>query len=68
MEPELAELFDSFATILAAFAVFAALFAAIIGSCDPKVAEVPGAVPFLALFGIVVFIFGRAVRYHFLGY
>jgi len=67
MEPELPELFNSIATALAAFAVFAALFAAIIGSCDPKTAEVPGAVPFLAFFGIAVFIFGRAVRYHFVG-
>jgi hypothetical protein len=68
MEPELAELFDFFATVLAAFAVFAGLFAAIIGSSDPKVAEVPWAAPFLALFGVAVFIFGRAVRYHFVGY
>jgi len=68
MERELAELFDYFATLLAAFAVFAALFVAIIGSRDPKVAEVPGSVLFLALFGIVVFLVGRAVRYHFLGY
>jgi len=47
--------------------VVLALAPAIVGSCNPKVAEVPRAVPFLALFGIIVFIFGRAVRYH-LGY
>jgi len=67
MEPELAKLFDYFATALAAFAIFAAFFVAILGSSDPKVAEVPGTVPFLAFFGIAVFIFGRAVRYHFVG-
>jgi hypothetical protein len=65
---ELAELFGFFATALAAFAVFAGLFIAIIRSGDPKVAEVSWGALFLALFGIAVFIFGRAVRYHFVGY
>lgn len=65
---ELAEFFDFFATALAAFAVFAGLYVAIIGSNDPKVAQVPWAALFLALFGIAVFIFGRAVRYQFVGY
>ena len=65
---ELAELFDFIATALAAFAVFAGLFVAIIGVGDPKVVQVPWAASFLTLFGIGVFIFGRAVRYHFVGY
>jgi hypothetical protein len=68
MESELPELFDFSATALAAFAVFAGLFLAITQSSDPKVAEVPWASTFLAFFGIAVFIFGRAVRYQFLGY
>ena len=65
---ELAELFNLFATALAAFAIFAALYVAIIGSNDPKVAQVSWTAFFLTLFGIAVFIFGRAVRYHFVGY
>jgi hypothetical protein len=65
---ELAELFDFFATALAAFAVFAGLFIAIIGSNDPKVAEIPWTALFLALFGLAVFTFGHVVRYQFVGY
>jgi hypothetical protein len=64
---ELAELFDYFATAPAAFAVFAGLYIAITGSSDPKVAQVPRATLFLVLFGLAVFMFGRAVRYHFVG-
>jgi hypothetical protein len=48
---ELAAIFDLSATTLAAFAVFAGLYLAIIGSSDPKVAKVPGAALFLVLFG-----------------
>jgi Na+/citrate or Na+/malate symporter len=65
---ELAAIFDLSATTLAAFAVFAGLYLAIIGSSDPKVAKVPGAALFLVLFGTAVFVFGRAVKYHFAGY
>ena len=65
---ELAELFDFFATALATFAVFAGLFIAIIGSNDPKVAEIPWAATVLALFGLAVFTFGRVVRFHFVGH
>jgi hypothetical protein len=65
---ELAKLFDFVATLLAAFAVFAGLFIAVVGNNNPKVAEVPGAALFLALFGVAVFIFGRVVRYQFVGY
>ena len=65
---ELAELFNFAATALAAFAAFAALFLAIIGSINPKVGQVPWAAMFLVLFGAAVFIFGRAVRYYFVGY
>jgi hypothetical protein len=64
----LAELFDLSATALAAFAVFAGLYLAIIGSSDPKVAKVPSATLFLVLFGIAVFILGRAVKYQYAGY
>jgi hypothetical protein len=65
---ELAELFNLVATTLAAFAAFAALFLAIMGSNNPEVGQVPWAVMFLVLFGVAVFIFGRAVRYYFVGY
>jgi hypothetical protein len=64
---ELAELFDFSATALAAFAGFAGLYLAILGSGDPKVAKVPSATLFLVLFGIAVFVFGRAVKYFFAG-
>ena len=64
---ELAKLFDLSATALAAFAVFAGLYLAIIGSSDPKVAKVPSATLFLVLFGIAVFILGRAVKYQYAG-
>jgi hypothetical protein len=65
---ELAKHFDFVATLLAAFAVFAGLFVAVIGSNNPKDTEVPRAALFLALFGVAVFIFGRVVRYQFVGY
>jgi hypothetical protein len=65
---ELAALFNFFATSLAAFAAFAALFLAIMGSNNPKVGKVPGTAMFLVLFGLAVFIFERAVRYSFVGY
>jgi Sec-independent protein secretion pathway component TatC len=65
---ELAKYFDFVATLLAAFAVFAGLFVAVIGSNNTKVTEVPGAALLLALFGVAVFIFGRVVRYQFVGY
>jgi len=65
---ELAELFNFAATALSAFAVFAALFLAIMGSNNPKVKKVPWAAMFLVFFGVAVFIFGRVVRYYFVGY
>jgi hypothetical protein len=68
MEPASAELLDSLVTAFAAIAVFAAFFAAVIGSSDPKIAEVPPGAVRLALFGVIIFVGGRAIRYHFAGY
>jgi len=68
MEPASAELLDSLANALAAIAVFGALFAAVIGSSDPKIAEVPPGAVRLVLVGVIIFLGGRAIRYHFAGY
>jgi hypothetical protein len=68
MDPALAEVVSSIATALAATAVFAALFAAVVDTSDPHKAEVPPAVPYLAALGIIIFLAGRVLRYHFAGY
>jgi hypothetical protein len=68
MDPAFAEVLSSFASALAAIAVFGALFAAIVDTSDPHKAEVPPVVPYLAALGIVIFLAGRAVRYLVAGY
>jgi hypothetical protein len=50
-----AEFLDSLATALAAIAVFGAFFAAVIGSSDPKNAEVPRGAVRLALSSVSSF-------------
>jgi hypothetical protein len=68
MEPASVELLDYLASALAAIAVFGALFAAVTGSSDPKIAEVPPGAVRLALVGAIIFLGGLAIRYHFVGY
>ena len=68
MEPASAELLDGAATVFAVTAVFGALFAAVIGSSERKGAEVPPGAVRLALLGVIIFLGGRAIRYHFAGY
>jgi len=63
MDHALAEVLSSFASALAATAVFAALFAAVVETSDPKKAEISPAVPYLAALGIIIFLAGRALRY-----
>jgi hypothetical protein len=61
MDPELAKVLSSFADALAATAVFAALFAAVVDA--RKKAEISPGVPYLAALGITLFVAGRALRY-----
>jgi len=68
MEPASAELLDGAATVFAATAVFGVLFAAVIGSSERKGAQVPPGAVRLALLGVIIFLGGRAIRYHFAGY
>lgn len=68
MDPAFAEVVNSLTTALAAIAVFAAFFAAVVDASDPHKAEVPPAVPYLAALGIFLFLFGRVIRYVFAGY
>jgi len=65
MDLALADGFDWLTTALAATAVFGALFAAVVGSSDPKIAEVPPNAAYLACFGVLIFLVGRALRHHF---
>jgi len=68
MDAALADGLDWLADALAAIAVFGALFATVLGSSNPKIAEVPSNAPYLAFFGVVIFLVGRVLRYHFAGY
>ena len=68
MDPALAEVLNSFTTAIAMIAVFAALFAAVVDTVDARKSEVRPSVPYLAALGIVVFLFGRGIRYVFAGY
>jgi hypothetical protein len=68
MDPAFAKVLASFASALAAIAVFGALFAAVVDTSDPRKAEVPPGVPYLAALGIIIFLAGRALRYLAAGY
>ena len=67
MDPALAEVLNSFTTAFAVIAVFAALFVAVVDTTDPRKSEVPPSVPYLSVLGIIVFLFGRVIRYVFAG-
>ena len=68
MDPALAEVLNSFTTAFAVIAVFAALFVAVVDTTDPRKSEVPPSVLYLSVLGIIVFLFGRVIRYVFAGY
>jgi hypothetical protein len=63
MDPALAEVISSFAYALAATAVFAALFTAVVDASDSKNGKISPAVPYLAALGITLFALGRLIRY-----
>jgi di/tricarboxylate transporter len=66
MDPQSAKFFDSLATAFAVIAVFVALATAVIETGKDR--GVPVTVSFLAGGGIIMFVFGRVLRYHFAGY
>jgi hypothetical protein len=68
MDPASAEVVSSIATALAITAVFGALFAAVLEAGATGNVTVKTAVPYIAILGVVIFLAGRALRYHFAGY
>jgi len=59
----LAEVVSSCATGLAVIAVLGALFIAVVDESDSHRVEVPPFVVYLAALGVILFLFGHALRY-----
>jgi hypothetical protein len=63
MDPVFAETVSSCATALAVIAVLGALLVAVVDANNPHNARVRPSVVYLAALGIVLFLFGHALRY-----
>jgi hypothetical protein len=62
MDPAFADVISSCATAIAVIAVLGALFIAVIHESDSGRAKVPPSVMYLAALGIILFLFGHALR------
>jgi hypothetical protein len=62
MDPAFADVISSCATAIAVIAVLGALFSAVIDESDSGRAKVPASVMYLAALGIILFLFGHALR------
>jgi hypothetical protein len=63
MDSAFADVLSSCAIAMAVIAVLGALFIAVVDESDSDKAKVPQSVVYIAALGIILFVFGHALRY-----